>query len=88
MRRGSRTAYRATQASDRRSGAARAPSPDNSMRPGSAGAMGSQATEGGDVHVVGVAGQAQAVAHGVPEAVGKHSQVQLWWRDATIRPGR
>ena len=65
-----------------------APSPDNSMRPGSAGAMGSQATDGGDVHVVGAAGQTQAVAHGGPEAVGKHSQVQLWWRDATSRPGR
>ena len=61
---------------------------DKSMRPGSAGAMGSQATEGGDVHVVGVASQAQAVAHGIPEAAGKHSQVQLWWRDATSRPGR
>ena len=54
-----------------------APSPDNSMRPGSAGAMGSQATDGGDVHVVGAAGQTQAVTHGGPEAVGKHSQVQL-----------
>jgi hypothetical protein len=65
-----------------------APSPDNSMRPGSAGAMGSQATDGGDVHVVGAAGQTQAVTHGGPEAVGKHSQVQLWWRDATSHPGR
>ena len=45
-------------------------------------------TDGGDVHLARAAGRTQAVAHGGPEAVGKHSQVQLWWRDATSHPGR
>ena len=42
-----------------------APSPDNSMWPGSAGAMGS-GTDGGDVNLVRAAGRTQAVAHGAP----------------------
>ena len=47
-----------------------APSPDNSMWPGSAigrahRAMGS-GTDGGDVHLARAAGRTQAVAHGAP----------------------
>ena len=53
---------------------------DAAARPGQVDAAGLSrrdrlaGTDGGDVHVVGAAGRTQAVAHGAPEAIGKHSQ--------------